>query len=547
MCSVIAALLCAAVALPPTVADRFPTDIKCSGTVTLVPDPIPFDPAYTYVCRSALSLSPPSWNILSNTIINNTRPTMPVLRSNRQKSRKVVENEKNADKAARRKVLRDAAKAERNRVQSLPWWGKVNDDPDLQWRAFWNRNCRHCGTRLLDVEPDTFCCRNGKQILPRLPQYPDYFLDVVEQWRRQNSFFVRKLNNLFSFTAIGVTGGFARGIWGAVAITGRVYHRLLSPETGAHSWRWFLYDSHGRNEAAERLQVPPDLVEATRRMLEERNPFLRSVRSAIETTEEQSYSIHLDQDPAGGEVAALISAHNLAEVRGRKIVVRNRNTNREDFVDLLSPSYEPLQYPVLFPCGTAGWSVQNPQRLSQINWYKSRLLQEPRFKLFGRLACEYLVDMYSRVEEQRLQFLHQGRQEQYSRVRNFRDPHVQAAAVDPSIPTLENSIPASFLGSREWSSKQVADSLALAREYGKPSLFVTVTTNPNWPEILEMLEPGQKALDIPVVVARVFHARLMNMISWMRKNFKDVAYIVRVTEFQKRGLPHAHILLRVST
>lgn len=254
----------------------------------------------------------------------------------------------------------------------------------------------------------------------------------------------------------------------------------------------------------------------------------------------------MDQDAAGGEVAAIISAHNLAEFRGRKIVVQNRNTGREDFVDLFSP-YEPLQYPVLFPCGTAGWSIQNPQRLSQIDLYKCRLLQEPRFELFSRVTCEYLVDMYSRVEEQRLQFLHQGRQEQYSRVQKFRDPHVQNVAVDPLIPTLENSIPASFLGSRDWSSKQVADSLALAREYGKPSLFVTVTTNLDWLEIREILEPGQKALDIPVVVARVFHARLMNMISWMRKNFKDVAYGVRVTEFHNRGLPHAHILLRVST
>lgn len=137
---------------------------------------------------------------------------MPALRQNRPKSRKVVENQKNADKAARQKALRHAAKAERIRMQSLPWWSKVNNDQDLQWRAFWNRDCRHCGTRLLNVEPDTFCYRNGRQILPPLPQYPDYFLDVVQQWRRQNSFFVRKFNNLFSFTAIGVIGGFARGI-----------------------------------------------------------------------------------------------------------------------------------------------------------------------------------------------------------------------------------------------------------------------------------------------------------------------------------------------
>ena len=49
-------------------------------------------------------------------------------------------------------------------------------------------------------------------------------------------------------------------------------------------------------------------------MLEEQNPFLHSVQRAIESTKEQSYSIHLDQNASGGEVAAVINVQNLAEV-----------------------------------------------------------------------------------------------------------------------------------------------------------------------------------------------------------------------------------------
>ena len=147
-----------------------------------------------------------------------------------------------------------------------------------------------------------------------MPPFPSYFIDVEKQWRRQNSSLICKLNGLFSFTAIGTTGGFAKGLWGAVAVTGRVYHCILNPEEGAHSWRWFLYDNMGRSAEAESLEVPKELVEATRMMLEEQNPFLHSVQRAIESTKEQSYSIHLDQNASGGEVAAVINVQNLAEV-----------------------------------------------------------------------------------------------------------------------------------------------------------------------------------------------------------------------------------------
>src|SRR5213078_2765037 len=38
--------------------------------------------------------------------------------------------------------------------------------------------------------------------------------------------------------------------------------------------------------------------------------------------------------------------------------------------------------------------------LSQICWYRAQLLTEPKFRIFRRLVNEYLVDMFSRVEEE---------------------------------------------------------------------------------------------------------------------------------------------------
>ena len=94
------------------------------------------------------------------------------------------------------------------------------------------------------------------------------------------------------------------------------------------------------------------------------------------------------------------------------------------------------------------------------------------------------------------------------------------------------SLPFSFVGSKAWVSEHVADLLTLCREFGKPSLFITMTTNPNWPEITARLGPGQTASDIPLIVARVFKARLAKLIEFIRFKLGCIVYLVKVIEFQ---------------
>ncbi|XP_062208940.1 uncharacterized protein LOC133910622 [Phragmites australis] len=50
--------------------------------------------------------------------------------------------------------------------------------------------------------------------------------------------------------------------------------------------------------------------------------------------------------------------------------------------------------------------------------------------------------------------------------------------------------------------------MALVQKYGKPDIFLTMTCNPNWEEILRELEPGQTPQDRPDLVVRVFRAKL---------------------------------------
>ncbi|XP_074318892.1 uncharacterized protein LOC141655727 [Silene latifolia] len=87
--------------------------------------------------------------------------------------------------------------------------------------------------------------------------------------------------------------------------------------------------------------------------------------------------------------------------------------------------------------------------------------------------------------------------------------------------------------------------MSLVQRYGKPDFFVTITCNANWPEIKNELARGEEAQNRPDIVARVFRAKLMALKKKIveDKIFGEVAAFVYVVEFQKRGLPHAHLLL----
>eukprot|EP00889_Picochlorum_renovo_P007403 jgi/Picre1/34433/NNA_001901.t1 len=105
-------------------------------------------------------------------------------------------------------------------------------------------------------------------------------------------------------------------------------------------------------------------------------------------------------------------------------------------------------------------------------------------------------------------------------------------------------VPASHIGSRAYFRKKRYDTYALARAFGNPSLFITMTCNPNWPEIQREIRHGQAAQDRPDIVSRVFHAKLRQLKDDLIKGkvFGEAKALTYRVEYQ-RGLPHVHMLL----
>nr|GEV79972.1 ATP-dependent DNA helicase PIF1-like [Tanacetum cinerariifolium] len=91
----------------------------------------------------------------------------------------------------------------------------------------------------------------------------------------------------------------------------------------------------------------------------------------------------------------------------------------------------------------------------------------------------------------------------------------------------------------------IVDCVNAVQDDKKPDILLTMTCNPNWPEIQTKLLPGQDAPDRPDLVSRVFRAKLEDLKEQLFKShvLGVVCSHVYVIEFQKRGLPHAHFLL----
>ena len=102
-----------------------------------------------------------------------------------------------------------------------------------------------------------------------------------------------------------------------------------------------------------------------------------------------------------------------------------------------------------------------------------------------------------------------------------------------------------YVGGPRYLHQLFQDSMAIMCKLGQPSLFITMTCNPKWPEITAGLLPGQVPSDRPDIVARVFNMKKKQLLQDIteRQVFGKVIAHVSAIEFQKRGLPHVHLVV----
>lgn len=261
--------------------------------------------------------------------------------------------------------------------------------------------------------------------------------------------------------------------------------------------------------------------------------------------------------PTIDEVAIIMVGE---EFNSRDIILHRRDGNVQRVAET-HRSYDGLQYPILFWQGEDGYhfniKLRNPQtgeetnkKVSAMKYYSYRLMiregAENHILKCRQLSLQYIVDMYAKIETERLLYIRLNqttlRSEEYI---HLRDAIANDGNVNPNDLGKMVILPATFTGSPRHMHEYAQDAMTYVRAYGRPDLFITFTCNPTWDEIKILLLPGQSPSDRHDITARVFKQKLRSFTDFIVKHqvFGETRCWMYSIEWQKRGLPHAHILI----
>ncbi|KAM0859110.1 hypothetical protein ACQ4PT_047400 [Festuca glaucescens] len=266
--------------------------------------------------------------------------------------------------------------------------------------------------------------------------------------------------------------------------------------------------------------------------------------------------------PTASELAALIVGELPVDACRFDVVVQRQSGLLEN-VSPLNPSLMALQYPLLFPYGDMGYHIGikyvqdevvpsgGRDEVSMLEYYcyhfHYRKGETNPFTCCGRSSQQIEVDSYSCVESNRLTYhlLNQDtlRLETYQ---GISDALGEGTSTGKNL-GVQYLLHSSFTGGRRYMVLNYQDGMAVCRQFGPPDLLCTFTCNPKWQEIADALymEPGQIPSDRPDIITRVFAMKLNEFADDVKAGhaFGRVNAYFHVVEFQKRGLPHAHILV----
>ncbi|XP_056846795.1 uncharacterized protein LOC130497734 [Raphanus sativus] len=449
----------------------------------------------------------------------------------------------------------------------------------------WNAEAVGGGTNRSKKE-FSLCCQKGRVRLPPVREPPSPLLELLESPKFRPH--IRVANSLLAFTSMGahidhsVTG--TPGPF-TFRVHGQITHRIGSmlPEDGNDPQYLQLYIFDTENEIENRkraitkgsasLEVDDAIIAQLIEMLDTNNHLARTFRHArdrFRATGTIEFSITLVSHPNRGrqydlpsasEIGGLVVGDLSATTVGRDIVVELKSSQLQRIGDL-HPLLMSLQYPLLFPYGETGYNERLPYEGPETSTVKREFMTMREFYAYqiqtrpsegmtiikgGRLLHQYIVDAYVATETERLRFISLNQKKLRADLYNNVCDAVEAGDADPAQIGKKVILPSSFTAGPRYMAEKYQDAMAICRWYGNPHLFITVTANPNWVELKNHLTAygGDSPNSRPDLECRLFKLKLDEMMAEFKNGvyFPKPAAVVYTIEFQKRGLPHAHILL----
>ncbi|KAL6586364.1 hypothetical protein OROMI_001352 [Orobanche minor] len=321
---------------------------------------------------------------------------------------------------------------------------------------------------------------------------------------------IRTYNMMFSFTSSGtidksVNSG--RGPY-TFRLGGQNHHRIgsLLPLQGSSPKFSQLYIHDTDDEINNRMkaagkgttkEIDDSIIADLKKLVDDNNPYAQSFRMVTERLHQgicddvrlrligrrsrdgRTYNL-----PTTSEVAALIVGDVDSSYDTRDVVVETQSG-----------------------------------ALQRINEIQDRVNEGPQILLGIKLFQQYLVDSYTMMETQRLDYIRFN--QPALRVEKYKSLSDAVARGDTAPSSMGKRIvlPSSFTGGARYMIQNFQDAMAICRWAGYPSFFITFTCNPKWPEITRFVNKrGLRPEDRPDILCRVFKIKLDQLVNDLKDN-----------------------------
>ncbi|KAG5535834.1 hypothetical protein RHGRI_023563 [Rhododendron griersonianum] len=401
--------------------------------------------------------------------------------------------------------------------------------------------------------------------------------------------FAKRLNGIYTFRA-----------------QGQIYHFIdgLYPSGQMPSYlQLYFYDTEKEAELrrGDKDKLQPEIISSLIHLLEG-NPYSQFFRGLTHLPNIEEYQIVLKADPKVADYTALpptvpqvaaiwLENEEASELQERDIIV-HKHDGHSQTISYYFGCYDPLQYPLLFPLGEPGRHlgikkikrtsasrsclpqtsilpmhsstpeelITNETTVHQENAKKANMVSAREFYAYrlqirkntneillesARLLQQFIVDMYVKIETSRLDYFRKRQEEIRADLYQGIVDSIAHGESDPSKIGKRIVLPGIFIGGPRDMRRRYLNAMTLVERYGKPDLFLTMICNPSWQEIKDEMKPHEEAQNRLDLVSRVFRSKLEHLQKEIVRNqlFGPIAAYTFVVEFQKRGLPHVHMLM----
>lgn len=454
-----------------------------------------------------------------------------------------------------------------------------------------DKECKHCKALKFKGEPEGLCCNSGKVVVPPIPTPPEPLHSLLFVHSRQSTDFLKNImryNAAFQMTSFVADKRVFHGHFQPTfKVQGQVYHLLGSPlplPGKPHNFLqlYFIEGDHPQQSRRQAIveELDSQIVTDLQHMLHNNNDLVKQFKAAvngISNTTEYRVSIAADHKPPGQHPRTW----NAPTTREVAVIAVGQPTDPRDIVlktyddKLLRIAedhkfYDALQYPLILwngqpsycrnillvdptskmPLKTKG---NKEKHVTASDFYAYLLMyrnDDSNVLLrFQKLLNQFLVDMWVKAETIQLRYLstHQKelRADEYV---NLKDAIASDRNVNPTDLGKNIILPSSHVNSPRYLHEYAQDAITYARVFHRSALFLTFTCNPSWHEIKAALLPHQQTQHRQDIVARVFRQKVRVFVDVLTKGnvFGQTSAFVYSIEWQKRGLPHCHLLLWLS-